>query len=79
MLGPALHQLLETIALLAAMVHLPTGQCAVLLGLVITITAGTASRCLVCTTGCPAPVPDTPAARARADPQPVLRRSPTLG
>ena len=42
MLGPALHQLLETIALLAAMVHLPTGQCAVLLGLVIIVTAGTA-------------------------------------
>jgi hypothetical protein len=40
MLGPALHQLLETVAMLAAMVHLPTGQCAVLLGLVITITAG---------------------------------------
>ena len=42
MLGPALHQLLETIAMLAAMVHLPTGQCAVLLGLVIAIAAGTA-------------------------------------
>ena len=41
MLGPALHQLLETIAMLAAMVHLPTGQCAVLLGLMITVTAGT--------------------------------------
>ena len=42
MLGPALHQLLETINLLAAMVELPTGQCAILLGLVITITAGAA-------------------------------------
>ena len=42
MLGPALHQLLETIAMLAAMVHLPTGQCAVLLGLVIAFAAGTA-------------------------------------
>ena len=42
MLGPALHQLLETIAMLAAMVHLPTGQCAVLLGLVITATVATA-------------------------------------
>ena len=42
MLGPALHQLLETIAMMAAMVHLPTGQCAVLLGLVITVTVATA-------------------------------------
>ena len=42
MLGPALHQLLETINLLAAMVELPAGQCAILLGLVITITAGAA-------------------------------------
>ena len=42
MLGPALHQLLETIALLAAMAHLPAGQCAVLLGLVIAVAAGTA-------------------------------------
>ena len=42
MLGPALHQLLETIAMLAAMVHLPTGQCAVLLGLVISISIFTA-------------------------------------
>ena len=42
MIGPALHQLLETIALVAAMVNLPTGQCAVLLGFVSTLTAGTA-------------------------------------
>ena len=42
MLGPALHQLLETIAMLAAMVHLPTGRCAVLLGLVITVSTFTA-------------------------------------
>ena len=42
MLGPALHQLLETISLLAAMVHLPTGQCAVVLGLVIAVSTFTA-------------------------------------
>jgi hypothetical protein len=42
MLGPALHQLLETIAMLAAMVHLPTGQCAVVLGLVIAVSTFTA-------------------------------------
>jgi hypothetical protein len=41
MLGPALHQLLETIVLLAAVVDLPTSQCAVLLGLLMTVAAGT--------------------------------------
>lgn len=41
MLGPALHQLLQTLSMFGAMIHLPTGHCAALLLLMIGLASGT--------------------------------------